>query len=71
MSRRTVGVVLAAIGAVGIAGSFGWREVAEPRLVKFPTDLDETPAYAGTVSLYLDPVSYEPLYPPTVAPLNA
>ena len=42
MSRRTVGVVLAVVGAVGIAGSFAWREAVEPRLVKFPTDLDET-----------------------------
>ena len=70
MSRRTVGVVLAVVGAVGIAGSFAWREAVEPRLVKFPTDLDETPAYAGTVSIYLDPVSYAPLDPPTVAPLT-
>jgi hypothetical protein len=70
MSRRTVGVVLAAIGAIGIAGSFAWREAVEPRLVKYPTDLDETPEYAGTVSIYLDPVSYAPLDPPTVAPLS-
>jgi hypothetical protein len=70
MSRRTVGVALAAVGAVGIAGSFAWREVAEPRLVKYPTDLDETPEYAGKVSIYLDPVSYAPLDPPTEAPLT-
>jgi hypothetical protein len=70
MSRRTVGVVLAVVGGVGIAGSFAWREAVEPRLVKFPTDLDETPEYAGTVSIYLDPVSYAPLDPPTVAPLT-
>jgi hypothetical protein len=70
MGRRTVGVVLTAVGAVGIAGSFAWREAVEPRLVKYPTDLDETPEYAGKVSIYLDPVSYAPLDPPTEAPLT-
>ncbi len=70
MSRRTVGVVLTALGVVGIAGSFVWKDVAEPKLVKYPTDVDETPAYSGTVKLYLDPASYAPLDPPIEAPLT-
>ena len=43
MSRRTVGIVLAAIGVVGIVGSVVWEHVAEPKLVKYPTDVDESP----------------------------
>jgi hypothetical protein len=70
MSRRTVGIVLTAIGVVGIVGSFVWKEAAEPRLVKFPTDLDVTPEYEGTVTIFLDPKTYAPLDPPIVAPLK-
>ena len=51
MSRRTVGIVLAAIGVVGIAGSVVWDHVAEPKLVKYPTDVDESPEYEGTVKI--------------------
>jgi hypothetical protein len=54
MSRRTVGIVLAAIGVVGIAGSVVWEHVAEPKLVKYPTDVDESPEYEGTVKIFLD-----------------
>ena len=64
MRRQTVGIVLTALGVVGIAGSFVWKSVAEPRLVKYPTDLDETPAYSGTVKIFLDPLTYAPLNPP-------
>jgi hypothetical protein len=65
-----VGVVLTALGVVGIAGSFAWKSVAEPRLVKYPTDVDETPAYSGTVKIFLDPSTYAPLDPPIEAPLT-
>ena len=70
MSRRTVGVVLTALGVVGIVGSFVWKTVAEPRLIKYPTDVDETPVYSGTVTLFLDPKTYAPLDPPIEAPLT-
>jgi hypothetical protein len=70
MSRRTVGIVLAAIGVVGIAGSVVWEHVAEPKLVKYPTDVDESPAYEGTVKIFLDPKTYQPLDPPLEVPLH-
>src|SRR5262245_49824700 len=70
MSRRIVGIVLTVIGVVGIVGSFVWKDVAEPKLVKFPTDLDVTPAYEGTVTIFLDPKTYAPLDPPLVVPLK-
>ena len=70
MSRRTVGIVLAAIGVVGIAGSVVWEHVAEPKLVKYPTDVDESPEYEGTVKIFLDPKTYQPLDPPLEVPLH-
>jgi len=70
MSRRTVGIVLAAIGVVGFAGSYLWEHNAEPRLVKYPTDVDESPEYEGTVKIFLDPKTYAPLDPPIEAPLH-
>jgi hypothetical protein len=70
MSRRTVGIVLAAIGVVGIAGSVVWEHVAEPKLVKYPTDVDESPEYEGTVKIFLDPKTYQPLDPAIEAPLH-
>jgi hypothetical protein len=65
-----VGIVLTAIGVVGIAGSVVWKHVAEPRLVKYPTDVDESPEYEGTVKIFLDPKTYAPLDPPIEAPLH-
>ncbi len=70
MSRRTVGIVLAAIGVVGIVGSVVWEHVAEPKLVKYPTDVDESPEYEGTVKIFLDPKTYQPLDPALEAPLH-
>jgi hypothetical protein len=47
-----------------------WRSSIEPKLVKYPTDVDETPAYSGTVTVYLDPKTYAPLDPPLQVPLT-
>jgi hypothetical protein len=69
MWRKRIGVVLVVLGLVLVAGSFVWRSVAVPKLVKYPTDLDETPKYAGTVSIFLDPKTNTPLSTPVVAPL--
>ena len=68
--RRIIGIVLAVLGVLAFIGSFVWRSSVEPKLLKYPTDVDETPVYAGTVSLYLDPKTYAPLDPPLVVPLN-
>lgn len=69
MWRKRIGVVLAVLGVLAVVGSFVWRSVAIPMLVKYPTDLDETPKYAGTVTLFLDQQTYAPLATPLEAPL--
>jgi len=68
--KRIIGVVLIVVGVLAFAGSFVWRSYAEPRLVKYPTDVDETPMYSGTVTIYLDQKTYAPLAKPVVAPLQ-
>jgi hypothetical protein len=68
--RRIIGIVLAVLGVLAFIGSFVWRSSVEPKLVKYPTDVDETPEYSGTVSIYLDPKTYAPLDPPLQAPLT-
>src|SRR5262245_14180955 len=68
--RRIIGIILAIVGVLAFIGSFVWNNSIEPRLVKYPTDVDETPEYSGTVTLYLDPQTYAPLATPIEAPLN-
>src|SRR5215471_17120007 len=62
--RRLIGIIVGAIGVLLVIGSFVWRAVAVPALVRFPTDLDVTPEYTGTVTLYIDPATHEPLAEP-------
>jgi hypothetical protein len=59
--KRIIGVVLIVVGVLAFAGSFVWRSQAVPRLVKYPTDVDETPMYAGSVTIYLNQKTYAPL----------
>jgi hypothetical protein len=68
--RRVIGVILAVLGVVAIAMSFVWSSAVVPALVKYPTDLDETPRYEGTVSVFLDQETYAPLEQPVVYPLR-
>jgi hypothetical protein len=68
--RRLAGIIVAVIGILAVVGSFVWRSVAVPALVKYPTDLDVTPQYEGTVTLYLDPTTYAPLATPRETPLT-
>jgi hypothetical protein len=68
--RRLAGMIVAIIGLIALIGSFVWRAVAVPALVRYPTDLDVTPRYEGTVSLYLDPTTYAPLATPRQTPLS-
>src|SRR5262249_4900336 len=62
--RRLAGIIVAAIGVLAFVGSFIWRAVAVPALVRYPTDLDVTQHLEGTVNLYLDPTTYAPLATP-------
>jgi hypothetical protein len=68
--RRIIGIVLAVLGVLAFIGSFALRSYVDTNLVKYPTDVDETPEYSGTVSIYLDPKTYAPLDPPLQVPLS-
>lgn len=67
---KVAGLTLSAIGLLGVVGSFVWRGVAVPALVRYPTDLDVTPQYEGTVTVFLDPQTYAPLTTPAEYPLT-
>jgi hypothetical protein len=67
---KVAGFTLSAIGVLAFAGSFVWRGVAVPALVRYPTDLDVTPQYTGTVTVFLDPATYAPLATPQEYPLT-
>jgi hypothetical protein len=67
--RRVIGLVVGIVGLVLVIGSFVWRGVAVPALVRFPTDLDVTPRYEGNVTLYIDPTTHLPLSQPRTFPL--
>jgi hypothetical protein len=62
--RRWIGLIVGSIGVLLFIGSFVWRAVAVPALVRFPTDLDVTPEYTGSVTLYIDPATHLPLAEP-------
>jgi hypothetical protein len=68
--RRLTGVIVAVVGVLLFAGSFVWRSVAVPALVRFPTDLDVSPKYEGTVTLFIDPQTNLPLDQPREYPLT-
>ncbi|MGH9117429.1 MAG: porin PorA family protein [Acidimicrobiales bacterium] len=57
-------IVVGIIGIVLLAGAALWRFVAEPALVKYPTDLEGDAHAEGTVTFFLDPATKEPLDPP-------
>jgi hypothetical protein len=67
--RRLWGVIVAIVGVVAIIGSFVWRSVAVPALVRFPTDLDVSPAYEGTLTVYINPTTNLPVASPKPVPL--
>ena len=66
--RLPVASVAIAVGLVAIA--LLWSAVAVPVLVKYPTDLDVNPRYAGTFTLFVDPTTAAPLAAPRVLPLE-
>lgn len=47
-----------------------WSTFAVPALVKYPTDLDVTPRYAGTFRLFVDPTTARPFARTTSVPLD-
>jgi hypothetical protein len=62
-------IVVGVIGLLLLVGALLWITVAEPALVKYPTDLDETAHAEGTVTFFLDPETREPAEPPIEAEL--
>jgi hypothetical protein len=57
--------------AVGlVASALLWSAVAVPVLVKYPTDLDVTPRYDGSFTLFVDPTTAAPLAAPRELPLE-
>ena len=68
--RRIWALVLGILGVLLVLGSFLWRSLASDALVKYPDDVDETPVYTGTVTLYVDPATAAPLPAPQEVPLE-
>jgi hypothetical protein len=68
--RRRPAIVAIVFGGVLLLGAFGWRNVAVPALVKFPTDVDQRPQYVGTFTLFVDPATAAPLVEPTTSALT-
>ena len=69
IARRTYKIALAA-GAALVAAALVWWAVAVPALVKYPTDVDETLRYEGTLKLFVDPATASPLATPREVPLT-
>ena len=67
--RRWPAIVALTIGVALVAAAVIWRSFAVPALVKFPTDVDQTPRYEGTFVLFVDPATAAPLDEPTTADL--
>jgi Porin PorA len=57
-------IVVGVIGVLLLLGALLWVTVAEPALVKYPTDLDETAHAEGTIRFFLDPETRAPVDPP-------
>jgi hypothetical protein len=63
-----LGVLVPAIALLGAA--IVWKPFAEPLLVRFPTDVDETIRYEGTFEVQADPATLTPLATPLTLPLK-
>jgi hypothetical protein len=62
-------IVVGIIGVVLLLGALLWRTVAEPALVKYPTDLEGDAHAEGTIRFFLDPQTRAPLDEPAEADL--
>ncbi len=64
------GKILIVLGILLILAAILWWAIAVGALVKFPTDLDVTAKYEGTVTLYMDPLEKKLLPQPMELPLK-
>jgi hypothetical protein len=62
--------VAVAVGVLLLGVATAWGPVAEPLLVRFPTDLDQTARYEGRFTLYVDQTTGLPLPEPLRLPLR-
>jgi hypothetical protein len=60
---------VALLGGLLLVAAPMWRSHAIPALVRFPTDVDISPRYAGTFRLFVDPVTTAPLAEPATSDL--
>ena len=67
--RRFPSIVLPMSAILVVAAPLWWT-LAVPAVVKYPTDLDVTPRYEGSFTLFVDPDTRAPLAAPVVAPLD-
>lgn len=65
MRRMVLAVALVLVVAAAL-----WRPLAIPRLVRFPSDVDETTHYAGEFTVYVDPATGQRLAEPMELPLE-
>lgn len=69
--RRPWLSIVAVIGGVLlVAAAAFWGSVAVDALVKFPTDVNLSPQYQGTLTTFVDQATYAPLLTPIVADLR-
>lgn len=57
------------VPALLVVAAGAWALIAVPMLVKYPTDLDVSPRYEGTFTLFVDPSTAAPLDEPIEVPL--
>lgn len=68
-ARRTFKLAIGG-GALFVVAALLWWLVAVPALVKYPSDLDVTPRYEGTLSLFVNPANGGSLATPQKLPLT-
>jgi hypothetical protein len=69
-ARRRFPVAAGVVAALLAVAALVWLLVAVPALVKYPTDVEASPAYEGTFTLFVNPTSAAPLAQPLVLPLT-
>jgi hypothetical protein len=62
--------IVAGVGLGLLAMALLWWTVAVPALVKYPTDINATPRYEGTFSVFVDQGTFAPLASPQQLPLT-
>ena len=68
--RRRGPTLLMATGCLFVAAAVLWWLFAVPALVKYPTDVDVSPRYEGSLRLFADPETFAPLAEPLAVPLT-